>query len=374
MHINLLFKDKGKTMICRGFCLAIISFCTWFLSFASGAELPDTFLLNRAQNKQGEYKYKEGEDFQTWRHKTRSALIEKLGISKKLSATRVPLEPRILWSREVENGMIFKISLKSEADYDLPIYLCVPKGEGPFPVWICLQGHGTGMHASISVQWQDETTFKSDNGDRDFAIQCLAKGYAALCVEQRALGEKSCMDDRKYGCRRLALHNLMFGETLIGNRVFDVDRAIDFIYTKECLRNDRIGIIGNSGGGTTAIYSGAILDRLTHVMPSSCFSTYKDSILAKNHCPCNYFPDMLNWGDMGDLAGLCAPKYLVIVNGVQDTIFPIEPAKAEFERCKVIYKAAGYPERCRMVIGSAGHRFYKEDAWPVMDPFLNKTK
>ena len=138
------------------------------------------------------------------------------------------------------------------------------------------------MHASISVAWQDESAFKYDGGDRDFAIQCLAKGYAALCVEQRALGEKSCMDDRKYGCRRLALHNLMFNETLIGNRVFDVDRAIDFIYARTYLRNDRIGIVGNSGGGTTAIYSGAILPRLTHVMPSSCFSTYRDSIIAKS--------------------------------------------------------------------------------------------
>ena len=357
----------------RRFSLMLILLCALCLTFASGAELPDTFLMNRAQNKQGAFKYKEGEDFQALQQKARAALIEKLGISQKLSAPRVPLEPKVLWSRKVENGTIFKAVLQSEADYDLPIYLCVPFGKGPFPVWICVQGHGTGMHASISVKWQDESTFKYDGGDRDFAIQCLAKGYAALCVEQRAFGEKSCRDDRNYGCRRLALHNLMFGETLIGNRVFDVDRAIDFIYSRDDLRNDRIGIVGNSGGGTTSIYSGAILPRLTHVMPSSCFSTYKDSILANNHCPCNYFPGMLDWADMGDLAGLCAPKYLVIVNGVNDTIFPIEPAKAEFERARLIYKAAGFPERCRMVIGSAGHRFYKEDAWPVMEPFFSSA-
>ena len=171
---------------------------------------------------------------------------------------------------------------------------------------------------------------------------------------------------------RLAAHALTFGETLIGNRVFDVDRAIDFIYTNKNLRKDQIGIVGNSGGGTTAIYSGAILKRLTHVMPSSCFSSYKDSILAIRHCTCNYFPGMLNWGDMGDLAGLCAPKYLVIVNGKTDPIFPVGPAEEEFKRAQAIYKAAGFPERCRMVIGNGGHRFYKADAWPVMDSFLQK--
>ena len=103
-------------------------------------------------------------------------------------------------------------------------------------------------------------------------------------------------------------------------------------------------------------------------MPSCCFSTYRDSIIKLEHCGCNYFPGMLNWGDMGDLAGLCAPKVLVIVSGVSDYIFPIGPAKSEFARTKAIYKAFGIPEKCHHVIGNKGHRFYKDDAWKVMEP------
>ncbi len=339
-------------------------------SIAAAVELPDNRSMERAGKIQGEFYFKPGTDFQTWQRAARRGLVERLGIARKLSAPRTALNPQVLWQRQVANGSITKILLQSEEGYDFPVYLCLPDGEGPFPVWICVQGHGTGMHASISVKWQDEITFKYDNGDRDFAIQCLEKGYAALCVEQRAFGERSCMANHKPGCERLASHAFMFGETLIGNRVFDIDRAIDFIYTRSDLRKDMIGIVGNSGGGTTAIYSGAILDRLTHVMPSSCFSSYKDSILAVAHCPCNYFSGMLNWGEMGDLAGLCAPKYLVIVNGKDDTIFPIGPACSEFQRTQLIYRAAGFPDRCRMVIGNAGHRFYKADAWPVMEEFF----
>lgn len=344
--------------------------CVCSVNAFSGVELQDKESMKKAAGIRGEFYFRQGNDFSVWQNNARKSLIEKLGISQKLAAKRVPLSPKILWQRKVKNGIVTKIVLQSEKDYDLPIYLCLPDGKGPFPVWICVQGHGTGMHASISVKWQDETTFKYDNGDRDFAIQCLEKGYAAVCVEQRAFGEKSCMANHKPGCSRLASHAFMFGETLIGNRVFDVDRAIDFIYSRNDLRKDQIGIVGNSGGGTTAIYSGAILDRLTHVMPSSCFSTYKDSILAIPHCQCNYFSGMLHWGEMGDLAGLCAPKYLVIVNGKDDDIFPIEPAKSEFRRTQLIYQSAGVPERCKMVIGNAGHRFYKADAWPVMEQFL----
>ena len=354
----------------RFYFAAVLLSVLWVGCNLAAVELPDLISISRAGKIQGEFYFQPGTNFQSWQNAARKSLIEKLGIARKLSAPRVPLNPRVLWQRKVSNGTIIKIILQSEANYDFPMYLCLPDGEGPFPVWICVQGHGTGMHASISVKWQDEKTFKYDNGDRDFAIQCLEKGYAAVCVEQRAFGERSCMENHKPGCSRLAPHAFMFGETLIGNRVFDVDRAIDFIYSRNDLRKDLIGIVGNSGGGTTAIYSGAILDRLTHVMPSSCFSTYKDSILALPHCQCNYFPDMLHWGEMGDLAGLCAPKYLVIVNGKDDAIFPIAPAQAEFQRTMLIYQAAGFPDRCRMVIGNAGHRFYKADAWPVMEQFF----
>ena len=352
------------------YCFTVIAFVMSLTNVFASVELQDVNSMQRAEKIQGKFYFQKGTDFTEWQKAARNALIEKLGISQKLFAERIPLSPKILWQRKVENGTITKIVLQSEKNYDLPIYLCIPDGKGPFPVWICVQGHGTGMHASISVKWQDEKTFKYDNGDRDFAVQCLAKGYAAVCVEQRAFGEKSCMSNHKPGCSRLASHAFMFGETLIGNRVFDVDRAIDFIYSRKELNKDKIGIVGNSGGGTTAVYSGAILNRLTHVMPSSCFSTYKDSILAMAHCQCNYFPGMLYWGEMGDLAGLCAPKYLVIVNGKNDPIFPIKPAEKEFERTRSIYKAAGVPDKCRMVIGNGGHRFYKADAWPVMDQFL----
>ncbi|MBR2440513.1 MAG: hypothetical protein IKB25_09980 [Lentisphaeria bacterium] len=354
------------------FSFILSSVFSLFCAVTDAASQPltfeDGFSLEKAAGTVGKFRYQPGTNAVKWQTAARKDLIRKLGLSEKLKAPRVPLNPKIIWQRKVKNGTITKLLLQSEKDYSFPAYLCIPDGKGPFPVWICVQGHGTGMHASISVRWQDEKTFKYDGGDRNFVEQCFERGYAALCIEQRAMGERSGYSDHRPGCLRQARHALMFGETLIGNRIFDVDRGIDFIYSRKDLRKDRIGIVGNSGGGTTSIYSGAILDRLTHVMPSSCFSTYRDSIMKIEHCGCNYFPGMLNWGDMGDLAGLCAPKVLVIVSGVSDYIFPIGPAKSEFARTKAIYKAFGIPEKCHHVIGNKGHRFYKDDAWKVMEP------
>ena len=68
---------------------------------------------------------------------------------------------------------------------------------------------------------------------------------------------------------------------------------------------------------------------------------------------------------MGDLAGLIAPRPLVVVAGREDEIFPIRGVEETFETIRQIYRAAGAADRCSLVVGSEGHRFYADLAWPV---------
>jgi hypothetical protein len=76
--------------------------------------------------------------------------------------------------------------------------------------------------------------------------------------------------------------------------------------------------------------------------------------------------NLLQVAEMGDLCGLIAPKPLVIVSGREDGIFPLHAAESEFARVRDIYQAVGASDRCHHVIGEGGHRFYADDAWPVM--------
>jgi hypothetical protein len=84
------------------------------------------------------------------------------------------------------------------------------------------------------------------------------------------------------------------------------------------------------------------------------------------HCVCNYVPGLLPVAEMGDIAGLIAPKPLVIVSGREDGIFPLHAAESEFERVRDIYQTMGASDRCHHVIGDGGHRFYANEAWTVM--------
>jgi dienelactone hydrolase len=289
---------------------------------------------------------------------------------------RVELNPRTIWRRETALGSIEKLAFTAEPGADVPAYFCIPKdAKPPYRTFICLQGHSTGMHNSIAVSAEDETTPIAVEGDRDFALGCMRRGIAALCIEQRAFGQRAERlieqpGPKHLSCYDASAHALMLGRTLIGERVFDVDRALDYLKQRGDVRMKDVGVMGNSGGGTTSMYALAVLPRVKAALLSCAFARYAESIMGVHHCICNYLPHVLNWADMGDIVGLAAPKPVVIVNGRHDPIFPLDSAKRAFAQTQRIYAAAGAGDRCRFVVGEGEHRFYADDAWPVMMELL----
>jgi hypothetical protein len=105
-------------------------------------------------------------------------------------------------------------------------------------------------------------------------------------------------------------------------------------------------------------------ERIAVAAPSCSICTYESSIAAMPHCLCNHIPSIRKYFEMGDLAGLIAPRRLVVAAGEKDRIFPIEPTKKCFEHIKYIYECAGAVENCELLIGSSGHYNYAELIWP----------
>jgi dienelactone hydrolase len=316
----------------------------------------------------------DGGDVAAWQRRLRRKLRDLLGYA---AQPQTPLNVRQVWRRKHPLGLIEKIVLTSEPFADVPAYVCLPNDvHPPYTFMICLQGHSTGMHVSIGVQREDETQPFDSPGDRDFALGCMARGIAALCLEQRSFGERREQAQKQvspHGCHDAAMQALLVGKTLIGERVYDVERGIDYLSTRDDADMQRIGVMGNSGGGTITIYAAALLSRLGFAMPSCSFCTFRDSIGAIYHCADNYVPGILKVADMADVLGLFAPRPVVIVAGREDDIFPIGGVRPAFEQLRRIYAAAGAGDACRLVIGEGGHRFYAADAWPVMLDFIGAS-
>ena len=318
----------------------------------------------------------DGGDVPQWQRRFRRKLAELMGYD--FAAKKVNLNVRSLWKKKHELGTIEKIVFTSEPGADVPAYVCLPKDVAPpYKFMICLQGHSTGMHVSVGFEYQNENKSVKPEGDRDFAIGCLHRGVAALCIEQRSFGERREWTQKLVSsqtCHDAVMQGLLLGRTLTAQRVFDVDRGIDYIELRGDADMRYVGVMGNSGGGTITVYSGALLPRVKLAMPSCAFCTFADSILAIYHCGDNYIPSLYRCAEMADVLGLFAPKPVVVVAGRHDKIFPLQGVRKAFNHLKRIYKAAGAPNNCRLVIGEGDHRYYANESWPSMLKYMKQIE
>jgi hypothetical protein len=101
-------------------------------------------------------------------------------------------------------------------------------------------------------------------------------------------------------------------------------------------------------------------------VPSCSFCTLVGRDGAVHHCDCNTVPGILRWGEFHDVAGLIAPRPLLIVNGRQDSLFPLAEVDRAVEGVRKIYATANAPERFAHRYGEGGHRFYADLMWPFI--------
>lgn len=317
-----------------------------------------------------------GGDVKTWQKKLRRKVRELLGVCPK---KRVPLNVRSIWKQDHRLGTIEKVVFTSEPYADVPAYVCLPKnGEPPYPFMICLQGHSSGMHNDIRVDREDEfKTVKVSKKGADRAISCMKRGIAALCIEQRSFGERrELVQEHRASshCHDAFMQAVMLGRTLIGERVFDIDRGIDYLATRDDADMKRIGCTGNSGGGTATVFASAVLSRITHAIPSCSFGLFRNSKMNHYHCACGYVPRIMQYAEMADVMGLFAPKPVVVVAGRKDPIVPEKAVREGFRHLKKIYKAACAEKHCHLVMGNEGHMFYEKEAWEKMLPEIQRIK
>ena len=317
------------------------------------------------------------EDLSTWQKNAREKLSKLIGLDE---IAKYAVKPEIeiefdKYSEDLDCREI-RFRIRTEENVTVPCHLCIPKdAKGPLPVVITLQGHSRGMHISLArPKFPGEEALCKD-GDRDFVARALKEGICAIAVEQRCFGENGGHPETSAPeCRQVAMRAIMLGRTVIGERVWDIMRIIDALPEAfgDIVDPNAVICLGNSGGGTATIYASAIDERIKISVPSCAVCRYADSIGAMLHCECNYIPYIAKDFDMGDLCAMVAPRSLVVVNGVSDTDFPIEGAKACVDVARPAYASCGKEDDLTHVIGQGGHRFYADPAWPYIRKALNE--
>lgn len=305
----------------------------------------------------------------TWREEAMVRLRELL------LGEGIPLHDLLTKVVQVETDLAceaYELRFMSEPGAQVIGRLFVPYCTKNTPLVICLQGH---VQEGMLVSWREgEAGEKWAPTGHDLVQQVLAQGFAAFALEQRGFGKRADgrpADQARYGgrCHNPSMGALLYGRTVIGERVHDISAAITAIgdLVQECgfpIDMNRVACTGNSGGGTAALYAACLDTRIKAVMPSSSLCQFDGSIAVIDHCMCNYVPSIRRWFEMGDIACLVAPRPLIVVHGEYDKIFPLSGTQEAMKTVTECYADCSATNNLRFVVGPRGHEFYPDLAWP----------
>ncbi len=297
---------------------------------------------------------------EAWQGQLRTKLVELLGGFPE----RTALHPQTLEIRDFPRYRREKFAFESRPGLDVLGYLLTPSG-GPAPhaPMICIPGHGRGVDDIVGIDENGNNRTDKPGYQHDFAIQVVEHGMAAVAIEPMGFGYRRDAITRKHGptasaCQPSAGSALLLGQTMVGWRVWDVMRAIDWVQTRPELDAKRIGCLGISGGGTCTQFAAALDTRIKAAFVSGYLNTFRDSIMSVSHCIDNYVPGILNWAENYDVASLIAPRFFFSEGGDRDPIFPLGTTRESFAKVKRAYEVFGVPDRAQQEIFAGEHSFH----------------
>lgn len=311
-----------------------------------------------------------------WQRLAREKLKELTGYRQTLSPPQTTLCSR---ERIKAGYQCLSFYLRDKRDIDLPVHAIWKQNAHAaiLPVMICLQGTNAGFHLSWGGEVMPSDPLKVASGG-DFAIQAADEGYLAVCLEQSCFGlrqERKISIGRSNQCIAAANHLLLLGRCLLGDRVSDVSSVVSWIIGGDHslpARRDSVSIMGQSSGGTVAMFVGAMDERIHSIMATGCVGYIRETIgVRDDNSGQNVIPGILEWMEMDDVVALCAPRPFLTVSGDRDHIWPISGGKKVVAAARGIYEELDAGEKIAALEVQGTHRFYPAETWLAFAALLN---
>lgn len=268
---------------------------------------------------------------------------------------RTPLNAKVVGSIDRPNYRIEKVIFESQPKFYVTGNLYLPKsGAPPYPAILFPLGHEAGAKAHEA--WQYVLGSFATKGLVAFAWDPLGQGERAQFYDPAVRRSRLIASTREH--TMLGAQCLLAGDNLARYTIYDGIRALDYLLSRKEVDPKRVGVTGNSGGGTHTAYLATIDDRLQVAAPS-CYITSWDklmSLLGPQDAEQN-LPPWLNLGfDFPDFIYAFAPKPYLLLSAIRD-FFPIGGARATYAEALRVYDSLGMSEKFSMVEADDGHGY-----------------
>ena len=283
-------------------------------------------------------------------------------------AEKTPLDASETGSVDFGSFVMYKVIYHSRPEYPVTASLYLPKAEGKVPAVLFLCGHSQNGKASDIYQ----------TCQRALAM----KGYAVLAVDPVSQGERlQFLDIPGFSPGCCGEHNiigkqlLLTGETMGAWRAWDAIRGLDYLLSRPEVDAARVGVTGNSGGGTMTTFVNALEARFAMAAPSCYITTWLHNV--ENELPADSEqmpPGTFAAGlEMGDFLIARAPRPLVIL-GQSNDFFDPRGTGETYEEVRRIYRLLGAENAVRLTIGTGDHGYSKTNREAMYSLFNDTAK
>jgi len=287
------------------------------------------------------YTSRSPDDAKAWQRDVRAKLFQLLKMDDLITKRNsIPFSPKELSRADRGIYHVKEIEINSTMSRRIPIVVTVPRTkDGLLPAVVCIGGHGSNLYSPYDPQTiaPEGSRTKSDGIYKGFGTVLAARGYVTISTT-------------------VSQHNVYEeGRLLMGERLWDLIRCVDYLQSMPEVDSRRIGCAGLSLGGEMVMWLGAMDERIAATV-SSGFLTTMDH-MEQNHCMCWKFDGLRELVDFADIYSLIAPRPLQCQNGLLEPAsqFYVPLARQAMEEIRITYKDLGRPENVVLDVHGEGH-------------------
>ena len=267
---------------------------------------------------------------------------------------RTPLNARVTGTVVRKDYRIENVIYESRPGFPVTANLYVPtRCRGPFPAVLGACGHSdTGKVCEVY---------------QAFSQNLARQGYIVLIYDPISQGERLQYPKREGAAHPVGCcqeHNMAGNQmSLLGNffglwRTWDGIRGLDYLLSRPEADPTRVGVTGNSGGGTLSTYLTALDDRFTMAAPSCFVTRYLNNL--ENELPADSEqipPGIVAAGlDTADFFVAQIPRPTLLL-GQNNDYFDRRGLEATYEELRRLYAILGAEEDVQLFIGPTDHGY-----------------